>query len=83
MLHTERVELEVDLEVRSVDAAAARFEEAGGTVVVPPFEIQIGRAVVVEDPWGNRLVLLDASKGLLVTDAEGWVVGNAPVEEAT
>jgi lactoylglutathione lyase len=78
VLHTERAELEVDLKVRSADAAAERFQDAGGTVVVPPFDIQIGRAAVVEDPWGNRLVLLDASKGLLVTDADGQVVGNAP-----
>ncbi len=47
---------------------------------MPPFDIQIGRAVVVEDPWGNRFVLLDASKGLLVTDADGNVIGNAPVD---
>jgi predicted enzyme related to lactoylglutathione lyase len=79
VLQTERAELEVDLKVRSADAAAVRFQQAGGTVVVPPFDIQIGRAAVVEDPWGNRLVLLDASKGLLITDTDGRVVGNAPV----
>jgi len=70
---------EIDLKVESADAAAVRFEEAGGKIVVPPFDIQIGRAVVVEDPWGNPFVLLDASKGLLVTDANGNVIGNAPV----
>ena len=63
------------------DGAAARFEAAGGKIVVPPFDIQIGRAVVVQDPWGNQFVLLDASKGLLVTDADGNVIGNAPVNE--
>jgi len=31
---------------------------------------------VLEDPWGNPLVLLDASKGLLKTDADGNVIGN-------
>jgi hypothetical protein len=31
---------------------------------------------VVEDPWGNSLVLLDTSKGLLKTDANGNVTGN-------
>ena len=82
VLHTEPAELEVDLKVQSAEAAAARFEEAGGKVVVPPFDIQIGRAAVVQDPWGNRLVLLDASKGLLVTDADGRVIGNAPVSGA-
>jgi lactoylglutathione lyase len=81
VLHTERAEPEVDLLVDSADGAAARFEAAGGRIVVGPFDIQIGRAVVVQDPWGNQFVLLDASKGLLVTDADGNVVGNAPVGE--
>jgi hypothetical protein len=31
---------------------------------------------VIRDPWGNELVLLDTTKGLLVTDAEGNVIGN-------
>lgn len=75
VLHTEGGELEVNLLVASAEAAAARFTEAGGTILVPPFDIQIGRCVVVEDPWGNRLVLLDSSKGLLVTDADGNVIG--------
>jgi hypothetical protein len=34
---------------------------------------------VVSDPWGTALVLLDASKGLLVTDADKRVIGNQPV----
>ena len=77
MLHVEPQEPEIDLTVFSADKATARFEEAGGQVIVPPFDIQIGRCVVVQDPWGNELVLLDSSKGLLVTDDEGNVVGNA------
>jgi len=77
VLHAEPGEPEIDLQVRSADAAAQRFQEAGGTVVVPPFDIQIGRAVVVRDPWGNEYVLLDTSKGTLLTDDEGNVVGNA------
>ena len=80
VLHTKPQELEIDLKVESVDAAATRFADAGGKVIVPPFDIQIGRCVVVEDPWGNRLVLLDTTKGLLVTDAEGNIVGNASPE---
>jgi lactoylglutathione lyase len=75
VLHTEQQEPEVDLPVDSADAAATRIEEAGGKIIVGPFDIQIGRCVVVEDPWGNQLVLLDASKGLLVTDADGNVIG--------
>jgi predicted enzyme related to lactoylglutathione lyase len=76
VLHTTPRELEIDLKVHSADAAAERVEQAGGRVVVPPFDIQIGRAVVIQDPWGNELVLLDTSKGLLVTDAEVNVIGN-------
>jgi predicted enzyme related to lactoylglutathione lyase len=77
VLHTEPQPPEIDFKVDSADAAAAHFEEAGGKVIVPPFDIQIGRCAVVRDPWGNQLVLLDSSKGLLVTDDEGNVVGNA------
>jgi lactoylglutathione lyase len=65
---------ETDLQVESADEAARRFVEAGGRVVAGPFDIQIGRCVVVADPWGSRLVLLDATKGLLRTDADGNVI---------
>ena len=50
VLQTERKEMEVDLLVDSADDAAVRFEEAGGKIVVPPFDIQVGRCVVVQDP---------------------------------
>jgi len=74
VLHTGRQEPEIDLLVESADEAAVRIEEAGGSVMVPPFDIPIGRCVVARDPWGNEFVLLDASKGLLVTDAQGNVI---------
>jgi lactoylglutathione lyase len=76
VLQIERPGIETNLLVESVDLAVARIVDAGGAVVVPPFEIQIGRCVVVQDPWGTRLTLLDASKGLLATDADGNIVGN-------
>jgi lactoylglutathione lyase len=79
VLHTRLPAPEIDLKVESADSAAKQFEETGGKVIVPPFDIQIGRAVVVQDPWGNQLVLLDSSKGLLVTDEHGQILGNAPV----
>jgi len=78
VLQTERAGLEVDFTVQSADEAAARWAALGGQVIVPPFDIRIGRCVVVQDPWGNPLVLLDTSKGLLVTDEEGNVIGNEP-----
>ena len=76
VLHTEPQPPEIDFTVDVADEAAARFEEAGGTIVVPPFDIQIGRCAVVRDPWGNQFVLLDSSKGALATDDEGNVIGN-------
>ena len=74
LIQTERPELEANLTVASADEAAATIVEAGGSVVVRPFDIPIGRCAVVSDPWGNRLVLLDVSKGLLVTDGSGRVL---------
>jgi predicted enzyme related to lactoylglutathione lyase len=76
VLQTDRSGLHVDLLVDSADDAAARVARAGGTVAVQPFDIPIGRCAVVEDPWGNRLVLLDMSRGPLETDADGNVIGN-------
>jgi lactoylglutathione lyase len=76
VLQTEDQRQEVDLLVDSADEAAKLVEQAGGKVIIPPFEIQIGRCVVLEDPWGNSLVLLDTSKGPLKTDDYGNVIGN-------
>jgi len=78
VLQSEEHVQEVDFLVDSVDAATGRIMQAGGRVIVPPFDIQIGRCAVCQDPWGNPLVFLDASKGLLATDAEGNVTGNIP-----
>ncbi len=71
--------IEVDFLVSSADEAANEFAEAGGKIVVPPFDIQIGRCAVVKDPWEHELVLLDMSKGRLRTDEQGNVIGNEPV----
>ena len=76
VLQTQEARQEVDFLVNSADEAATFMEQTGGRVIVPPFDIQIGRCVVVEDPWGNPLVLLDTSKGLLKTDTNGNVIGN-------
>jgi lactoylglutathione lyase len=76
VIQTERPGPETDLLVASADDAARFIEQAGGKVIVSPFDVQIGRCAVVEDPWGNMLVLLDGSKGLLKTDVDGNVIGN-------
>jgi lactoylglutathione lyase len=78
VLQTERPRVETDLTVESVEAAVERFVDGGGRLLAGPFEIQIGKCAVVADPVGNVLVMLDASKGLLRTDAEGRVIGKEP-----
>jgi predicted enzyme related to lactoylglutathione lyase len=74
VLHTDNRPMEADLAVDSVPDAIARFTSAGGKVLRGPFEIQIGRAAVVADPWGNMLVILDASKGILRVDENKRVI---------
>lgn len=65
VLQTEEPGLEVDLLVDDAEQAATRFAAAGGKLLGDPFDIEIGRAVAVADPWGNELVLLDMSRGPL------------------
>lgn len=74
VLQTERPEPEVNLLVASADRAAETIRQAGGEVEVPPFDLRVGRCAVLRDPWGNRLVVLDLSRGRLVTDEQGNVV---------
>lgn len=65
---------ETDILVESADAAAKKFRLSGGSVVVEPFDIPIGRCAVIEDPWKNRFVVLDMSKGKLQVDDDGNVL---------
>jgi hypothetical protein len=51
------------------------FRDNGGKVVAGPTDIPIGRLAVVEDPFGNRLVVLDSTKGTYETDQSGNVTG--------
>jgi predicted enzyme related to lactoylglutathione lyase len=53
VLQTERPTPEVDVLVASVEEAVATIVDAGGDVVVPPFDIRIGRCAVIQDPWGT------------------------------
>lgn len=78
VVQTVRPGLEVDFVVESAEVAARGFAEAGGVVLHGPFGIQVGKAAVVQDPFGNVYTLLDLSKGLLATDADGMVIGNLP-----
>lgn len=61
--------------VSSADDAAWRIEENGGKILAPPIDIPVGRLAVVEDPFGNVLVLIDLSKGRYRTDDQGHTTG--------
>ena len=60
--------------VDSADDAVQQIVNAGG-IQRETFDIPVGRVAVVEDPFGNKLVLVDLSKGLYTTDDEGEVTG--------
>jgi lactoylglutathione lyase len=74
VVHTE-LGPEVYFLVDDVDAAYRSLLKSGATSIKPPFEIQIGKCAIVRDPLGNRLAILDQSKGKLVTDSKGNVIG--------
>ncbi|WP_167333922.1 VOC family protein [Rhizobium sullae] len=66
---------ETDILVDDVDEAFEEFLAAGGEAVQPPFEIAVGRCARIRDPFGNIVVILDQSKGTLVTDGKLRVTG--------
>ncbi|MCL2795836.1 MAG: VOC family protein [Microbacteriaceae bacterium] len=61
--------------VRDAVAAAQRIEATGGRIIEPRIEIPVGTVSVVEDPFGNRLVLIDLGKGVYQTDDSVEVTG--------
>ena len=69
---------EVNWLVDSVPQAVAAIVSGGGRVIVEEHPIPVGRLAVVADPFDNRLILLDLSAGIYVTDQEGRVVGIEP-----
>lgn len=72
------LEYAVNWLVTSVSEAAETIVEAGGKVILEPTPIPVGQLAVVNDPFGNALVLLDLSTGHYVTDADGRVLGVQP-----
>jgi len=61
--------------VDSVDSVVAVIADSGGRMLSPPRDIPVGRVAVVEDPFGNRLVLVDLNAGRYRTDESGSVTG--------
>jgi predicted enzyme related to lactoylglutathione lyase len=63
--------------VNDVEEAVQAVTVAGGRVLVQPFDIPVGRGVVVADSFDNILVMLDLSRGRYTTDVSGAVTGVA------
>jgi predicted enzyme related to lactoylglutathione lyase len=72
------LEYTVNWLVGSVTKAVETIVAAGGKVILEPTRIPVGQLAVVNDPFGNALVLLDLSAGRYVTDVDGRVVGVHP-----
>lgn len=63
-----KLDPETNILVESVEHAAAIFVKAGGKIVSPPEDIDVGKLVIVQDAFGNQLTLVDFSKGFYVVD---------------
>ena len=59
---TTRQSYEPNWLVANVEDAVELLVDHGGQLVAAPFDIPVGRAAVVRDPFGNILVLVDLSK---------------------
>jgi lactoylglutathione lyase len=56
--------VEVHYKVDNVVSAVESYAAQGCQVLVSPFDITIGKCAVIRDPFGTRLCILDATKGL-------------------
>lgn len=70
-----KLDPEVDLLVESVSQAIKIFAAAGGSVLVGPEDIDVGMMAVVKDPFGNKLTLVDLSKGIYQTNEAHEITG--------
>ena len=55
--------VEVHYLVDDVIAAVKSYGERGCRVLVPPFDVLIGKCAVIEDPFGTVICILDLSSG--------------------
>lgn len=77
VIQNEREGQEVDIMIDSVVEAIEEIKKAGGKVVHGPFDIKIGKCAVIKDPWDNKYVILDSSKGTFITDEYGNIIGQS------
>jgi len=66
---------ETDIKVDNVEYTIKTITNAGGKVIYGPFDIKIGKCAVIEDPWNNKMVILDSTKGTFITDKNGNIIG--------
>jgi predicted enzyme related to lactoylglutathione lyase len=66
---TTRQRYEPNWLVDNVDDAVETLTGHGGELIAAPFDIPVGRAAVVRDPFGNTLVLVDLSNGTYRTES--------------
>jgi catechol 2,3-dioxygenase-like lactoylglutathione lyase family enzyme len=74
VLHT-KLDPETDLLVESVESAIKELVKNGCKILVEPEDLDVGKVAVVSDPFGNKLTIVDLTKGLYQVDSEGSVVG--------
>ncbi len=55
--------VEVHYLVDDVVAAVKVYAEKGCRVLVPPFDVMIGKCAVIEDPFATTICILDLSSG--------------------
>ena len=81
VIQNEQKEQNIDIKAESVIEAVKEIEKAGGHIIYGPFDIKIGKCAVVNDPWGNKYVILDTTKGTYITDDKGNIIGqNKPFD---
>ena len=62
--------------VADVEDAVELLLGHGADLLAAPFDIPVGRAAVVHDPFGNILVLVDLSKGAYPAAGAGDATGS-------
>jgi lactoylglutathione lyase len=67
--------VETDVKVQSVIEVVEKVKQSGGRIILGPFDIEIGKCAVIEDPFGNQMTILDMTKGIFITDDKGNVIG--------
>lgn len=83
VIQNERKEQNMDIKVESVIEVVKEIEKAGGQIIYGPFDVAIGKCAVVKDPWNNKYVILDTTKGTYITDDEGNIIGqNKPSNDS-